>query len=180
MINKEVILKLKPCQDRYDNYVTKYKDKSFTKSQFMGLKSITHFDKLWVAFRLMTKSQVIAAAADIAESVLHIFESEHPNDKRPRLAIEAIRSGKGLAEAHTTAIAAANAAVKSAFYAAYATYAVANAAYYADDASYNIARVACTISVTSCLSYDVDEDKKQQAKLVRKIILKHWKKEKKS
>ena len=74
-ITNEVIEKLKPCQDRYDNYFKFYGDKALTKAQFLGRKNISQSDKEWVAFRLMTKAQAIAVACDIAESVLHIFEA---------------------------------------------------------------------------------------------------------
>lgn len=92
MVNLEVIKTLNPCKDRLDNYVKFYENKSFTKRHFMGLKNISHQNKLWVAFRLMPKEKVRLATADIAELVLPVFESKYPNDNRPRLAIEAARN----------------------------------------------------------------------------------------
>ena len=117
-INKSVIAKLNPCSDRFDNYVNHYGERDFTVRQFMGLKNITHADKLWVAFRLLPKGQIPKAATDMAELVLHVYEAKYPNDKRPREAIEAVRSGdkeRAKKAAYAAyAAAAANAAAKAA------------------------------------------------------------------
>src|ERR1700756_4162776 len=99
-INKKAIEALKPCSDRFNNYLEHYGYKSFTVAQFMGLKNITQSDKMWVCFRLMPKDNIRLAAADIVESVLHIFEAKYPNDKRPRLAIEAARGNDSSAAAY--------------------------------------------------------------------------------
>jgi hypothetical protein len=93
MITLETIKALKPCKDRLDNYVKHYSEKSFTHSQFMGLKNITQEDKIWAALRLIPQAKLRFAAADIAESVLDIYEAKYPNDNKPRLAIEAARNG---------------------------------------------------------------------------------------
>jgi hypothetical protein len=157
LITKGVIKPLKPCKDRWDNYLKFYGDKSFTKRQFMGLKNITHEDKMWVAFRLMSAEKVMRAAADIAESVLHIYEEAYPGDLRPRKAIEAVRRGDRNAyydaanaaytAAATTATYAARAAAADAAH--YAAAAAADAAHYAAaaaadaaDAAYYAARAA--------------------------------------
>ena len=58
-----------------------------------------------------------------AELVLHIFEEKYPEDKRPRLAIEAAKKWLVNPSKETAAAAAAAAA------AAYAAYAAADAAY---------------------------------------------------
>lgn len=162
-INKEVISKLNPCKDRFDNFVKFYGDKEFTKSQFMGLKNISQFDKMWVAFRLMPKGSSVLCAADIAESVLHIFESKYPNDNRPRFAIEAARSGNvaGDDAYHAAYVAFYVASCVGASHdAAYAAYAAYYAAY---DAAYAAADAACAASPGI-----------NQEKLNRKIILKYW------
>ena len=56
------------------------------------LKSNGVNDCLW-AFRCTEGNDRIYGhmAADFAESVLHIFENRYPKDKRPRLAIQAVR-----------------------------------------------------------------------------------------
>ena len=128
-INKSVIAKLNPCSDRFDNYVNHYGERDFTVRQFMGLKNITHADKLWVAFRLLPKGQIPKAATDMAELVLHVYEAKYPNDKRPREAIEAVRSGdKERAKKAAYAAAYAAAAAADTAYAAAAANAAAKAA----------------------------------------------------
>jgi hypothetical protein len=160
MINKNVIEKLKPCNDRWQNYLKHYGDRSFSHRQFMGLKHITHADKLWVAFQLLPKEKAVLAAADIAESVLHIYENAYPNDSRPRKAIEAARSGDRKA-----ASAAAIAAACNASYAAYA------ASYAAINAAYDCATAATWAADYAAIAAD---DRKKQEKLIRTIILKYW------
>jgi hypothetical protein len=103
-INLELISKLEPCKDRLDNYVNFYGNKDFTPAQFMGLKNITQNDKMWVTMRLIPKDKLRLVAADIAETVLHIYESQYPNDSRPRKAIEAARSGDNNAYAASAAL----------------------------------------------------------------------------
>jgi hypothetical protein len=79
-------------------------------------------DCLW-AFRCTDDNESIYRhiAADFAESVLHIYEKKYPNDKRPRLAIQAARDyadGKIDAAALAAAWAAAGAAALAAAWAA--------------------------------------------------------------
>ena len=45
----------------------------------------------WLITRIMTRPQYMAYAIFSAEKVLGIFEKKYPNDKRPRLAIEAAK-----------------------------------------------------------------------------------------
>ncbi len=169
------IQNLNPCSSRFTNYARHYKDRSFTPRQFMGLKNITHIDKLWVALRLLSREDVIKAATDIAESVLHIYESKYPNDRRPRECIDAIRlynrgeiTKEQLIEKRSdadAAYAAANAAYAYAFAAAantaaYAAYAAAYAAAAADadatttNAAANAARAAdATTNAAAAYAY---------------------------
>ena len=124
IITNELIASLKPCSDRHNNYLVHYKNKSHTPRQFMGLRNITHSDKLWVTLRLLPVDKLSLVAADIAETVLHIFEEKYPNDKRPRLAIEAARNTEMSLEDKREA---ANAAYAAAYVAAYATHAAVRA-----------------------------------------------------
>ena len=82
-----------------------------------------------------TRQQVVLVACDCAELSLPIFEKEYPNDKRPRLAIEAARAwanGDGTIEQVRSAADAAYAAADAvnAAHAAYAAYAAAHSATY--------------------------------------------------
>lgn len=154
-VTNKLIKDLNPCKDRFDNYLNFYKGKKHTKAQFLGLKNITHEDKLWVAFRLIPTENIQLAAADIAELVLLFFEFTYPSDDRPRKAIEAARTGIGAYAAANAAYAAARAADSAAdraadraadFFdiaanqaAANAANASANAAYAADRAAANAA-----------------------------------------
>ncbi len=191
MINKTVISELKPCKDRFDNYIKHYGRKEHTRAQFMGLRNITQSDKMWVSFRLMSRDNILLAATDIAESVLHIYENKYPGDSRPRRAIEAARIGNANADAYAAAANAAYAAdaaatnAANAAYAAYAAYAAAanaaaaaaaaadayaaaaNAAY----AAY--AAAAAAADATNATNAAADRDK--QEKLIRRIVLKYWK-----
>jgi hypothetical protein len=198
-VTNELIKSLNPCKARHDNYLKFYTNKEYSKAQFLGLKNISHSDKLWVAFRLMPKDNIRLACADIAESVLHIFEAKYPDDKRPRLAIEAARRGNAVAAyAANTAAAAANAAAAyaanaNAYAAAYAAYAAAyaanaaaaNAAYaYAADAAYAYAAdAAANAAYAAAAAAAADAayaaayaglDKAKQEKLIRTIVLKYW------
>jgi Immunity protein Imm5 len=171
LIDEKSIEALNPCSARWQNALTHYKGKSFTKAQFMGLRNISQSDKLWVAFRLMSKQNVMLASAEIAESVLNIFEEKYPNDKRPRQAIEAMRAfvkGKisraNLGKARNAAAYAADAA----YYAAYAARAAYAAAYAAYDAT-------AAASYAADAAAGSEEGHKKQEKLIRKIVLKWWK-----
>jgi hypothetical protein len=192
MINKNTISKLNPCRDRFDNFVTHYGTKSYTPAQFLGLRNITHQDKLWVAFRTLSKTNLRLAAADIAESVLHLYEAKCPGDLRPRRAIEAARSGN-VSEIRAAADAdAARAAARAAYaYAAAAAYAAAYAAGAADAdadaayaaaayaAAYAAAAYAAAAAAAAAYAAAGSGNKKKQEKIIRTIILKYWNKENK-
>ena len=152
-INKDVIKNLNPCHDRYKNYLKYYGDKEFTPRQFMGLKNLTHRDKVWVAFRLLSEKESRLAAADIAESVIHIFEEKYPNDNRPRLAIQASRDLVHGRITDTAAVAEAEAV------AAWATW-----------AEWVEIRAAAMIGSAASTAVGLNHEKR-----IRTIILKYWK-----
>lgn len=173
LVNKEIIVKLDLTKKRLDNYIKFYGDKTFTKQQFMGLKNLTQEDKLWIAFRLMPKESIKLSAADIAESVLYIFEQKYPTDYRPRQAIEATRNGKNCHIAgFTTILGDADAA-----HAADCAISVADSAMSADIAAYiaYIARSAYIAYIAHALGAHTSEHRKIKEKSIRKIVLKYWK-----
>jgi hypothetical protein len=94
----------------------------------------------WLVCRVFTHKQRIQYAVFAAEQVLHIFEAKHPDDKRPRLAIEA---AKKVIERDT----AKNRADAAAAYAAAA--AAADAA-----ATYDAADAAATYDAAAAATYD--------------------------
>ncbi len=191
IVNKTVIGKLKPCSNLFDNFVAYYRERELSMEQFMGLRNISHQDKMWVAFRLMPKENLRFAAADMAELVLPIFESAYPNDDRPRKAIEAARNGDFAAY---FAYADATYAAVNAFVYADATYAAANADA-ANAAARSAARSAANAAVRSAAyaarsaayadadaavyaaSYAIYADPNLE-KQIRRIVLKYMKERK--
>lgn len=104
----------------------------------------------WLLPRLMTHKQAVQYAVFAAKMVLKYYEDKHPNDLRPRKAIEAAEAfiadpseenkNAAHAAANATAYAASNAASNAASHAAYAAAhaaSVVNAAYAAADATSN-------------------------------------------
>jgi hypothetical protein len=150
LINKEMIKPLNPCQDRFNNFVVNYPEFNGELKEFLSLDKITYKDKIWVGVRLMTRTQKVKFSIKCAESVLHLFESKYPNDKRPRECIEHLKTYKSFenltqeqkdqiwkVRKAVAAYAAAYAAADAAAYAAAAATYAADAAYaYAADAAY--------------------------------------------
>ena len=99
-----------------------------------------------------------------AESVLHIYENQYPDDNRPRKAIEAAQNylkkpSNAAAKAANAAAKAANAAAKAAYvakaaYAAYAAYEAAYAAYAAKAAYVAYAAKAANVEIDFCALAD--------------------------
>ena len=93
-INLEYIKTFDPCQSGVDEYV-KAGHESFngTVLEFLDLKGVPISNKLWVVLRkeIIPENDLHELACKFAESVLHIYEKEYPNDDRPRKAIEARR-----------------------------------------------------------------------------------------
>jgi hypothetical protein len=167
MISQTNISSLKPCKDRFDNYVKFYGNRKFTPKQFMGLKNITHKDKLWVAFHMLPSDKVRVVAGEIAKSVLHIYESKYPNDDRPRKAIECALTGKSNKNTAASAYAASAASADDAADAAAAAASAADTAY---TTSAYAAYAAAAYAV-----YAKPNARSVQEKLIRTIVLKYWK-----
>lgn len=167
-ITKAKIAKLKPCEDRFDNYLKFYGEKDFTAKQFMGLRNISHSDKVWVSLRLMDKAKLRFVAADIAELVLPIFEKQYPNDNRPRLAIESARNGTKKEARKAVAAAYASASAADATYSA--TY---SAAYAADAAAYAASADATYSAAYAAAAADYVGNKRVIEKKIRTIILRY-------
>ena len=153
-INKAVIAKLKPCKDRFDNYLKHYSDFNGKVEEFIMLENITYSDKVWVMTKLMTKRQNVKWALACASRWLSIFESRYPYDLRPRKALEAAEAWlnnpssenrvKARADAYNafTAAAAADAARAAADAAALSAYAAATASAYAGIAAADVAALS--------------------------------------
>ena len=156
LITKDYLKSLSPCEDRYKNYLKHYKDWSGSLEAFIDLKELTYDDKRWVFVRSIDKDKLRLVAADLAERVLHLFESKYPNDDRPRKAIEAAINGD---------VTTARAAAADAYAAAYAADASAAraAAYDAYDAVYAPASVAYAAAYAAC-----EDEKKAQIEIMKR------------
>ena len=89
--------KFHACQPRYDHLVAKlgedYGDKTpINLLTILGTNGTA--DCLWALCATAENCDTVARlmAADFAESVLHLYERDYPNDDRPRKAIAAARA----------------------------------------------------------------------------------------
>lgn len=176
---------------------TKADDEPLSFATILQLNGLS--DALWYlrALPKELKPKIFEMKADFAERVLHLFENEHPEDKRPREAIEAARAyARGLIsqdaadaaasaadEAASATDAAASAAAKAAYNAAKATTqrtaqraaqcaakcAAKCAADIADDASVYATKAAYNASVYASAAAAKAEEKAQ-----RQIFLKYF------
>jgi len=122
----------------------------------------------------ITKPQAVIVAIKCAERVLHVYEKKHPDDNRPRKAIEAAlkyyesptEENRKAADAY--AADAATDATDAAYAAAYATTSAAAyaAAYAADAAAYAAADAVAKKS-----------ERKAQADIIRKEVSNPWRKQ---
>ena len=142
-ITKESVKALDPCRDGYDWYLL---DGTEDLLETLLKVNATRPDwARWLFTRLLTPKQNQRISIYSAEQVLSVFEAQFPNDKRPRLAIEAAKAvllddtetNRNAARAAACAAtrAAAHAAARATYAAARATYAAARAARAAADAA---------------------------------------------
>ena len=122
------------CTDGYKWACGILNNKPMEVKKFLKITSDHRLDWAnWVIVRVMTYDQYVSYAVYAAEQVIDIYEKEYPNDKRPRLAIEAAKKCIGLkGAARDAARAAGDAARDAAGAAAWAAGAAAWAAAWAD------------------------------------------------
>ena len=84
---------LRPCIDGWENLIEHYPNWEGAPLDFLKLEHISVEEKQWLFLReeYVPKRELHLYACLCAEQVLHIFEKEYPDDKRPREAIEAKR-----------------------------------------------------------------------------------------
>ncbi len=93
--NKQELIKLEACSEGLETFVAAHGDSDALFSA--SLKSNGIKDVFWLLCEIndkLSKSQLCdlrLLACDYAALSLHIFENKYPNDKRPRLAIQARR-----------------------------------------------------------------------------------------
>ena len=118
-INLQVIKSFEPCVEGLENFIKHHKDFSGTALELLELENVPAKDKFWLLLReeFIPENDLHELACKFAESVLHLFEKEYPNNLRLRKAIEAKRKFiKG--EISKDELAAARAAASAARYAA--------------------------------------------------------------
>ncbi|MDC7243953.1 MAG: hypothetical protein PQJ44_08625 [Sphaerochaetaceae bacterium] len=156
-----------PCENGWKTLIGYYKPKSLKKEITIEeiVKSNGIKDAVWALRAVENKKTTILFCADIAESVLPIFENKYPNDDRIRKCIEGIRlfanneiskdklrklqKAAYTAAAYTDAADAANAAADAANAAADAVVAVVANAADAADAAYAAADAAADAVVAN-------------------------------
>jgi hypothetical protein len=115
-VNSKVIKKLKPCEDRFDNWLHHYGTFDGSIIEFLSLDKISAMDKMWVASRLLPRDLMVTFAIDCAFSAYAAAD-----------AANADAADAANAATYVTAYVAADAANAAAFDAAYA-FDAANAA----------------------------------------------------
>jgi len=80
-INKEFLKSLKPCANRYENFLKHNASFDGSFSDFLDLTNLDYNDKIWVAVRVLTKNKRVKWAMLCVESVVHIFEAKYPYDR---------------------------------------------------------------------------------------------------
>lgn len=65
-VNTDVISKLKPCKDRFDNWKANYVNFDGDLIEFLELNRISDVDKIWVAVRVLPRFLVEVFAIDCA------------------------------------------------------------------------------------------------------------------
>jgi len=93
-VNKEFLKSLKPCADRYENYLRHHANFDGSLNDFLDLPSVSYEDKVWVAEKILTQNQAVSWCILCAESVLSIFESKHPDNQSLSKCINFLKSIK--------------------------------------------------------------------------------------
>ncbi len=134
--------KLSACKEAVEMFANQ--KETDTIKILQGTMKINHFNWAnWLIVRLMNRKQKLQYSIFAAESVIDIYEKKHPNDKRPRKAIEAVKKVlKYDSKKNRTAAYAAADAAYAAAYAADAAAADAADAYAADATAYAAADAA--------------------------------------
>ena len=138
-ITKHELVELKACTGGLKRFIkqTNGTDEPVKVLSLIGGRN-TISDLVWLAGKKLDKKSIVQFAITCVESVLPLFEDDHPDDKRPRLAIESAKNWLSNPSSSNETFAAEYAATDAAAYAA--TDAVATAyvaaAYAAADADY--------------------------------------------
>jgi hypothetical protein len=74
-VTREILKDLKPCKDRWENYLSYYPDFEGTLTELLTLGNITPADKIWVFVRLPPRFLVECFAVDCAFSASAYFSA---------------------------------------------------------------------------------------------------------
>lgn len=91
LINSEYIRTLNPCEEGIENFETQYPNFEGTIVDILKLDNVPFDDKVWLATKVVDLKTLQLWSVECAESVLHIYEKEFPNDKRVRECLEVTR-----------------------------------------------------------------------------------------
>ena len=159
-ITLEKIKSMDPCSEGYVWYQENFPQK--TNKVIDILNSLVSENKLnwanWLIVRCLTRKQKIQYAIFAAEQVIETYEKKHPDDERPRKAIEAAKEySKTPSVENKFAAASASAAASDAASDAYV--ASASAAAYAAAHAASDAYAAYAAAYAAYDAVDVDEIK---------------------
>jgi len=151
-INKEVLKSLNPCDNRYEHFLEHHGEFSGSFNDFLDLTNVEYSYKIWVAVRVLTKNQLINWSILFAESVVHIFEDKHPDDKSLSDCINFLKTVNdfdNLTDTERKEIEKHMDIIRD-YYASYAANATTLAAAYAVNAVHS----ACAAALTACVAAD--------------------------
>jgi hypothetical protein len=117
-LNKKIIKSLKPCADRYENFLKYYSDFDGQLEEFLDLENITYQDKIWLAVRLMPRFLVEVFAIDCAVRASAYATDAYAPTNAARYAAAAATYAYTDADAYTALYAADAAHYAAAYYAA--------------------------------------------------------------
>jgi len=167
-----------PCGEGWKKLIKFHQPKGLNQEVSFAeiLRSNGIKDAVWALRVIEDKKKVMLFSADVAESVLHIFEAQYPDNKELRECIDAIRgfvagtvTAVELEEKRYAAAAAADAAAAdAAAAAAYATTTAAAAAAAADAAYATYAAAADADAAAAAASYAAKWD------VISELFTKHF------
>src|SRR6056300_702594 len=93
LINLKLIKSFNPCKDGLENFISHHEDFFGSPLELLELENVPVSDKFWLLLRneFIPENDLHELGCKFAESVLHLYEEQYPNDQRPRQAIETKR-----------------------------------------------------------------------------------------
>jgi len=162
------ILEQSPCGQKkdsnegWDKLISYWKpsdlSKQITIRQILESNGIK--DAVWAMAAVDDQKKVMLFCADVAESVLHIFEKEHPNDDRARKCIDGVRrfakdeiTQSEFNEFKDAASSAAAASASSVSYSSFFAYLASSATSFVSSAYDSASAAAATSAASASAAY---------------------------